>query len=513
MRLPFPYRIFLVALCVVLAASGISFSARANIAIAVTFTDVDPNSTSPYAVAIYELANRGIVRGYDDGSGRFGPLDPILRAQVAGIVVRALNWSNEQGQANFSDQGSIDNDLWNSVRVLADRNVARGFGDGTFRPLQSVAQVQAVSFITRALVQNGTWAVQNDDGMRYPDVPASSGARTDIITYDHYAGLIPFARSTGAGGWSTWATEANRQDVSLTVWNALKQSSPMSPTGKCGEDTLHWHPAVVNGCATGHDHGDAPPAWVNGSRWMPMFQHAGNTPNENVLKHTSFKGFTLRNGSTDIYIIAHLDSHPQGQQTRFHSYQAWARDGSGAVSHWDLWLDFGQGDNALPNIRPVDSCGTTQSIRPIIQVNYPECPLVLENWYSRAGTPLWGWDFGFNLKSQYYNGPKQGQSSPADLNRISEWLPTGQINDIRRIEYSWYASRSNQRGTFYSTQWGNIVSGPNDPQCGTTRTVGGKAYTVLCIEEYIAPSFNTDIKFPGNAEQTQYDIPGVILPN
>ena len=38
-----------------------------------------------------------------------------------------------------------------------------------------------------------------------------------------------------------------------------------------------------------------------------------------------------------------------GQQTRFHSYQMWARDASGGVSHWDLWADFGQDNNTGPN--------------------------------------------------------------------------------------------------------------------------------------------------------------------
>src|SRR4051794_1708981 len=89
---------------------------RSSIAAEPSFTDVDPNSSSPYVIAIYELAKRGIVHGYNDGSGRFGPLDPVLRGQAAAIVVRALGWSNQQGQANFTDQGSVDDELWNCVR-------------------------------------------------------------------------------------------------------------------------------------------------------------------------------------------------------------------------------------------------------------------------------------------------------------------------------------------------------------------------------------------------------------
>src|SRR5215813_13089565 len=35
-----------------------------------------------------------------------------------------------------------------------------------------------------------------------------------------------------------------------------------SGVGLCGESNDLWHPPVVNGCATSHEHGDAPPDWV-----------------------------------------------------------------------------------------------------------------------------------------------------------------------------------------------------------------------------------------------------------
>jgi hypothetical protein len=275
---------------------------------------------------------------------------------------------------------------------------------------------------------------------------------------------------------------------------------------------MEWHPPVVNGCQTGHEHGDAPPDWVLSSSWHPMFDHPGNTPNENALKHTSFKAFSMRLHGVDLYTINHLDTHPNGQQTRFHSYQVWARDASGGVSHWDLWADFGQDDNAIPNIRAVDTCGVQYSIRPIIQVNYPECPSAFENWYSRAGVPSWGWDFGLNTRAQYYGGPQRGTLSSGNLADMATWLPTSVLNDTRRIELSWYATRSSQRGTFYSTQLGTIVSGPGDPRCSQPFTVGGRTYETLCIQQHIAPTMTT-VAFPGNAMQRVYDVTGVRLPN
>lgn len=283
--------------------------------------------------------------------------------------------------------------------------------------------------------------------------------------------------------------------------------------GACGEDAMHWHPPVVNGCATGHEHGAKPPAWVQSSQWMPMFDHPGNTPNENVLKHTAFKGFAFRDDGVDVYMLAHLDTHPQGQQTRFHSFQVWFRDATGAVSHLDYWLDFGTGDNALPNIQPTDGCGNNGQ-RPIIMVNFKAgCPRVeFENWYARAGVAPWMADVGFNVAPQYFGGPSKGMLSPGDLARSAEWLPTGQFNTNRRTELAWYANRSTQRGTFYSTQFGQTVSGPNDPLCGTPRTIGGKTYPTLCLAQYLSPTLTT-VQFPGNAIQETYDCPACKLPN
>ncbi len=312
------------------------------------------------------------------------------------------------------------------------------------------------------------------------------------------------------------SVRVSRDRKQVTIECASASGSRPTPGQLCPA-SLHdpnvWHPpAHSSGCFYGHEHGDEPPAWVYASRWMPMFSHPGNTPGENLYKHTGFKGFSLRDDGVEVYVIMHLDTTPSGHVSRFHSYQVWARDPAGRVSYWNLWADFGEGDNPGPNVRPVDTCGGPQSVRPIMAVNFPECPIAFENWYSRAGTPEWGWDLGFNVKPQYYHGPARGQSSNPDLSAMNTWLPTGFLNDTRRIELAWYAFRPHPTGRFYSTQFGEIVSGPNDPLCGTYRTVGGRAYRVLCLEQYIAPTMRT-VSFPGNSVQKTYDVRGVLLPN
>jgi hypothetical protein len=258
------------------------------------------------------------------------------------------------------------------------------------------------------------------------------------------------------------------------------------------------------------------PSWLTAAGYTPAFDHPANTPNENALphKHSAMKGWAGRFGTVDWYGIFHLDQNPGGYASRFHSYQLWLRDSSGAVSNFHGWLDFGTGNNTGPNL--IDSCEPNNEIRPqIFPMQRAGCVTHFENWYARAsGSGAFAPDFGFNLQPNYYlTGAPDGPNDPADP---ATWTPVdGNVHMARRIEFAWYASRSNLRGDFWTTQWGNVVSGPTDPLCDGlhTRDYGTKTYTVLCLKQTIQPTLPT-IQFPGNAVQRTF--PGgniAVLPN
>jgi hypothetical protein len=240
-----------------------------------------------------------------------------------------------------------------------------------------------------------------------------------------------------------------------------------------------------------------------------MFTHDGNTPNENVLKHSSFKGYAARFNNQDVYVVMHLDTNPSGHASRFHSVQVWVRDTTGAVSHWDQWTEFGVDNDTGPQITRF-GCDDTDNTRPTIAVNARACNtgLRFENWYPRPagfnGNAPWMVDFGFNTSANYWLG--------GDPAVPSSWDATGNGNGTRRFEMAWYANRSAQRGSFYATQFGEVVSGPGDAKCSQSRTVGSRTYENLCIHQTIQPSLGT-IQFPGNAQQKAYDMTGVVNPN
>ncbi len=180
------------------------------------FADV-PTNAGAYE-AIGQLAARGVIKGY--GDGQFGPGDPVLRAQMAALIARAMRWDMEDHATPFPDRGTVDDALWRNVGTLAYYGVAKGYGDGTYGPLNQVLNIQTIAFIARAMVARGYWRRQDDDPRLHPNIPASSGHRGDIATYIRYAGPI---RGTGAttAAWEGWDLPATRGWFAFVQWQAL----------------------------------------------------------------------------------------------------------------------------------------------------------------------------------------------------------------------------------------------------------------------------------------------------
>lgn len=270
---------------------------------------------------------------------------------------------------------------------------------------------------------------------------------------------------------------------------------------------LTWHAPGAHGDRPAHEHGDAAPSWVTAAGYTPSFTHVAGTPNENhvYFKHTAFKSWAGRFGTTDWFGIFHLDFNPGGHQSRFHSYQIWFKDQTGAVSHMHGWLDFGEGMNTLPNLRVV--CGKADPIRPVIQANKPGCiPVLFETWYANAANP--GLDIGFSVSPNFFAG--------GDPTAPGTWIARDRVhNTERRVEFAYYGQWGGVRktGTFWTTQLGSFVSGPDDPLCGTSAAIGDRTYPIVCITQTIQPTL-PEIRFPGNAIQRVFPGAGVVvLPN
>ncbi|MGG0670704.1 S-layer homology domain-containing protein [Sporosarcina koreensis] len=111
-----------------------------------SFTDVP--AAKPYANAVYELAERNIIGGYEDGT--FKPAASITRGQAAAIIAKLRNLDTK----NVKDPGfkDVSQSQWNygAIAALANAGVINGYGDGRFGPNDSITRGQMASILVKA---------------------------------------------------------------------------------------------------------------------------------------------------------------------------------------------------------------------------------------------------------------------------------------------------------------------------------------------------------------------------
>ncbi len=117
---------------------------------AFAFSDVQ--SSDPYAAAITDLATRGLISGYDDGT--FRPENPVFRAQFAKMIAGVLGLTvSEALTSPFSDLGADDpTDLYPHEYVAAAwaAGITKGFTPTTFGPYRTITRAQVITMIVRA---------------------------------------------------------------------------------------------------------------------------------------------------------------------------------------------------------------------------------------------------------------------------------------------------------------------------------------------------------------------------
>ena len=113
-----------------------------------TFTDVTSDMQFyPYIEAIYA---EGITTGYSDGTYR--PNDHVNRGQMAAFLTRALKLpeAGDPDNPNFTDV-SPAMQFYGYIEAIYAEGITTGYGDGTYRPDAPVNREQMAAFIARAL--------------------------------------------------------------------------------------------------------------------------------------------------------------------------------------------------------------------------------------------------------------------------------------------------------------------------------------------------------------------------
>ncbi|WP_368974911.1 S-layer homology domain-containing protein [Caldifermentibacillus hisashii] len=105
-----------------------------------------------YADAINNLAGKGILNGFDDGT--FKPNDPVLREQAAKILATALKLDTT-GTENYPDV-SPDNWSYKYIVAVTKAGIFGGDENGNFNPFANLTRQEAAKIIVKAFDFTGS---------------------------------------------------------------------------------------------------------------------------------------------------------------------------------------------------------------------------------------------------------------------------------------------------------------------------------------------------------------------
>lgn len=313
----------------------------------------------------------------------------------------------------------------------------------------------------------------------------------------------------------------------------------------CGVPLDQWWPAVeANGCRNQSERGDAPPTWVKTyeqSRGRTFSMHGPNLtgPAESAMKYMVMKGYAFSvvvkcarmNFSTnacadprpprtiDIYCVIHGGSVPFERAGVVHSWRCWFKEQDtqkiSAIQGWYQAPGFG-----FERVCGFDSTPARNNF-PIIfgpsRATWGKGCGDAEQWYVRAFGNNPNIEFGITFVNAV--ALLQPNEKPTDYD-VSKWDLSGSSGTTRRLEISYYRgvtrNNNNLSGIYTADQFGEVMTGSNDPRCGQPVQRLGNTYTRLCLEQNVSislPEISFATTVGGNAFQRTYDSRGVGAPN
>ena len=169
------------------------------------FNDVDEGTD--HASNISWLAENGITEGWinDDGTRSFKPYNDVARADMAAFLQRlagnvfgdenALNYvPTDEDWDKFTDVSSDGEYHQASILWLADKEITKGWEDGTFRPESYVTRADMAAFIRRLaskyeISDAKTWEPTEEDWEVFSDVTEGEDYHQEDILWLYHAGI------------------------------------------------------------------------------------------------------------------------------------------------------------------------------------------------------------------------------------------------------------------------------------------------------------------------------------
>lgn len=156
---------------------------------------------SPYKDAIEELAKKGILIGYPDGSYR--PAKRVSRAEMVKIIVEAMG--TDSSKIKKYDKGGCLRDIppvdvsgviWYSGYVCwaYENKIISGYADKTFRPYDMVSVAEAVKIALSAfgytIKKTEPWTVGVMEKVKNLDILSKSKKGSDPVNRGEMAEIV-----------------------------------------------------------------------------------------------------------------------------------------------------------------------------------------------------------------------------------------------------------------------------------------------------------------------------------
>ncbi len=138
-----------------------------------SFSDVSSNYWA--GQFIQELAQRGVIAGFPDGS--FRPEEPVTRAQFAAMINKAFQKAQERQATNFVD---VRNNFWaySAIQQAYTTGFLSGYPGNRFEPNQNIPRQQVLVSLANGL-----------------DYAASNDAESILQYYNDSSSISNYARA------------------------------------------------------------------------------------------------------------------------------------------------------------------------------------------------------------------------------------------------------------------------------------------------------------------------------
>lgn len=172
------------------------------------YPDVAENAV--YAEAVIQLYDYGIMQG--DTTGNFNPNKTITREEFAAIICRMLDEEENALAIKKSAFSDVASTRWSSgyIARAAELGIVNGYGNGVFKPKDSVTVAQAAKMLVCAwgygdeALEAGGWpdgyiSVAEEQGILENVSSGNSAAakRWEVATMAYYMRMNPFAYEQG----------------------------------------------------------------------------------------------------------------------------------------------------------------------------------------------------------------------------------------------------------------------------------------------------------------------------